>query len=186
MENFKNNRWLTILTILLLTANIVTLVLLWKQRNIAHSPAFAEQMPAFEFIIRELKLNSSQQATYMQLVKEHREGQKSFQDNIRLAKDSFFSLLQNNTADALLKTESNKVANAIGELELYNYKHFQKLRAICNAEQQKKFDSIIKDILHRMAQPRRSQELPPPPDGFNMQPPHPPGERICRRQDKFI
>ncbi len=188
MKNFTNNPLLSVITLLLLTANIVTLALLWTHKR---GDKGEREMPpppgggqAFEFVTHELKLDSAQIATYTKLRDEHQAGQKPMQDSIRKAKDAFFSLLsRGDTPDSLIQAASKKTSEAEQQLELLTFRHFQKLRAICNAEQQKKFDEIIQDVLRRMAPPKRQgppgregpgpgrENMPPPPPNGNEQPP---------------
>ncbi len=177
MSDLKNNRWLSIATLILLVANIVTLTLLWtNKKNVAdekHPPA-----PVFEFLTKELKLNEQQQAAYKLLRDKHQADQKQFRDSIRKAKDALFSLLkQPNVADSLLQEYSRRATAFDQQLDIITFRHFQEVRALCNTEQQKKFDAIIQDVLRRMAGPRRGQRPPPGgkrdgPGGF----PPPPGE----------
>ena len=194
MSTFTNNRLLSILILVLLTANVATLGYLWL-----HRPG-SEKLPAmpppggqvFEFVTKELQLDSAQQKTYAVLRAEHQAGQRPLQDSIRKAKDDFFELLkQPAIAETELQQQSGKVAAAEQQLQLFTFKHFQKLRAMCTATQQKKFDEIIQDVLRRMAPAKRPQGPPPPgirggmppppgegegPDG-GMPPPPPPGEK---------
>jgi protein CpxP len=167
MNNFTNNRWLSVITLLLLTANIVTLALLWTHkpgdRGDKNPPPPPGQV--FEFVSHELKLDSTQQEAYKKLRDEHQAAQKPLQDSIRNAKDAFFALLQQgNPPDSLVQSYSKKASDAAQQLEVLTFKHFQKLRALCNAEQQKKFDSIIQDVLRRMA-PQKPQGPPPGREG---------------------
>lgn len=95
MSNFTNNRWLSVITLLLLTANIVTLALLWTNKKAGGRGEGVYPPPqgqVFEFLTNELKLDASQQETYRKLRDEHRGGQKAIQDSIRKAKDEFFTL----------------------------------------------------------------------------------------------
>jgi hypothetical protein len=153
--------------LLLLTANIATLGYLWMHKN---RPGNGNMLPpqpppqgqVFEFVTKELQLDSVQQQAYKLLREDHQMGQRPLQDSIRKAKDNFFALLQQPAApDSLIQIQSSKVAAAEQQLEIFNFRHFQKLRAICNADQQKKFDAIIQDVLRRMAPGRRPQGPPP-------------------------
>ena len=180
MTNFSNNRWLSVVTLLLLTANIVTLALLWTHKsNDKDNEQVRPPQPGgqvFEFLTHELKLDSAQQETYKKLRDEHRAGQKEIQDSIRKAKDNFFALLQQpNVSDSMIHVFSRRAVEADQKLDEYTFRHFQKLRAICNAEQQKKFDNIIQDALRRMAPPKRQG---PPPQGMR------PGEGLPPPMDK--
>jgi Spy/CpxP family protein refolding chaperone len=164
MSNATNNRWLTIITLLLLTANIVTLALLWtnkKPDRERFNPLPPQQPPGgqvFEFISHELKLDSAQQETYKKLREEHQSQVRPVQDSIGKAKDSFFDLLkQENVSDSLVESYSKKIGNLEQQRDVFNFRHFQKLRAICNKEQKNKFDSIIQQALQQMAPPRGSR-----------------------------
>lgn len=181
MTNFTNNRWLSVITLLLLTANIITLALLWTNKKPGGRREEGKQAPpqgqVFEFLTHELNLDPAQQEAYKKLREEHQGGQKAIQDSIRKAKDEFFALLhQPDISDSMVKMYSRKAVDAEQKLDEFTFRHFQKLRAICNAEQQKKFDDIIQEALHRMAPPRRQGPPPPgmrPPEEDG--PPPPPG-----------
>ena len=74
MSNYTNNRWLSVITLLLLTANIVTLALLWTNKKTGKpnfdKPPTAKQQPGgqvFEFVSHQLKLDDAQQKMYKQL-----------------------------------------------------------------------------------------------------------------------
>jgi protein CpxP len=178
MSVFTNNRLLSLITLLLLTANIVTLGYLWTHRSAVVKEPIPQQPPGgpvFEFLTKELQLDSLQQQAYKVLRDEHQSGQRPLQDSIRKAKDALFELLKmQNPPDVLVQAQSAKAAAAEQQLDLFTFKHFQKLRAICTAAQQKKFDEIIQDILRRMA-PAKRQQGPPPP-GIRGGMPPPPGE----------
>jgi hypothetical protein len=181
MKLITNNLLISVIILLLLTANIATLGYLWMHKTNAGSNDLQQLMPpqpagqVFEFVTNELQLDSTQQQTYKILREEHQKGQKPLQDSIKKAKDNFFALLQQPLlSDTLIQLLSGKIAAKEQQQEIFNFKHFQKLRAICNAAQQQKFDIIIKDVLRRMAPGRRPQEPPPgnaadrrrpPPDG---------------------
>ncbi len=163
MNNSTNNRWLSVVTLLLLTANMVTLALLWtnksKDKTEMRPPPPGVQV--FEFLTHELGLDSVQQEAYKKLRDEHQAGQRRLQENIRDAKDALFSLLkQPDVPDSMVHVYSRRAVEADQQLDEFTFRHFQKLRAICNADQQKRFDEIIQDALHRMAAPRR--QGPPP------------------------
>lgn len=177
MSIFTNNRLLSVITLLLLTANIATLGYLWMNRpgNVSMPPMPPRGGQVFEFVTKELQLDSAQQLAYKKLRDEHQAGQRPLQDSIRKAKDDFFELLkQPSIADTEMQQQSSKVAAAEQQLELFTFKHFQKLRALCTAAQQKKFDEIIQDVLRRMAPAKRPQGPPPP--GIRGGEPPPPGE----------
>ncbi len=184
MKNILNNRWLTLFTLLLVIANIVTLTLLWVHRRGEGRPDGKMPPPprgqVFEFINHELKLDSAQQEAYRKLKDEHQEYQRAVQDSLKKQKDAFFALLQQPAvADSVLQKAARQIGEQEQQIELVTFRHFKKLRALCNAEQQRKFDTIIQDVLKRMGPPRNRMEPPPPPGDEKDRPggfPPPPGQ----------
>ena len=164
MNNFTNNRWVPVITLLLLTANIVTLALLWTNKQPTGKPVEASPPGrAFEFITRELKLDQAQQDAYSKLRDEHQASVRPLQDSIRKAKDKFFALLQEeNVSDSIVQEYSKKIGELEQRRDVFTLRHFQKLRAMCNKEQQSRFDSIIQEALRRMGGPGRPPGPPPP------------------------
>ena len=90
----------------------------------------------------------------------------------------------------MVENFSKKIGNLEQQRDVFTYRHFQKLRAICNNEQKIKFDSIIQQALHQMApaKGRRSgpgqegmrpgdDDRPPPPGMRRGDGPPPPGMR---------
>jgi protein CpxP len=175
MNNLKINKWLSIAVLLLLLVNVGTLIMLWKKNDVNPQSTKLSPPPLFDFICNELSFDSAQVKAYDHLRNEHRNGQQQYQDNVRQAKDEFYTLMQKqNLADSSIKIGKEKVTNAIGEFELFNFRHFQQVRNLCNETQKKKFDTIIKEVLNRMGNAKR---MPPPEDRENKHfPPPPPPE----------
>lgn len=176
MRNAANNRVLYIIVLLLLTANVVTLVLLWTNRKTDHNSNRLHPQQGnrvFEFLTDELDLDSAQQVIYKNLRDEHRAGVKPLQDSIRNAKDRFFDLLQDkNITDTAIYEYSKKIGDQLQQMDIITFKHFQKLRAICNQQQQEKFDNVIKEVMHSMTGLKRPQGPPTGrPDGEEPGPP---------------
>ena len=182
MNTSTSNRWFTVIILFLLSANMATLAFLWISHNKHNSAEHKPPPPnreVFQFITNELKLDSTQQQAFSKLREEHQAVQRIIQDSIRKAKDAFFALLQQPNVDTvLLQLAASKTSDLDRQLDLLTFRHFQKLRAICTAEQQQKFDSIIQEVLRQMA-PRKNRQGPPPPfnggEGPNRRPPPPPG-----------
>jgi Spy/CpxP family protein refolding chaperone len=161
MSNTTNNRWFTVIVLSLLTANMVTLALLWinkkPDREFFNPPPPPQQGgQVFEFITHELKLDSVQQEAYKKLREEHQSQIRPLQDSIGKAKDSFFDLLKlENVTDSMVENYSKKIGNMEQQRDVFTFRHFQKLRAICNKEQRIKFDSVIQQALKQMAPGRK-------------------------------
>ena len=181
MTNATNTRWITVASLLLLIANIITLTLMWAHHHHEHKEANRDlpspmRGPVFEFVTRELNLNQQQQDAYTKLREDHQAKQRPLQDSIRKAKDAFFSLLEQPTvSDSQLDLYSKKNIQAEQQLDLVTFKHFQQLRALCSPEQQKKFDRIIREVLHQLQVPGPRPEPPPGREGEGAGMQGPPG-----------
>ena len=167
MSNFKNNSWFYLIAGLLITANIVTLTLLWLNRsgNDQH-PQGPPHSNLFEYLTKELDLNKQQQEAYRNLRDEHQHGTRDLQDSIRKAKDALFILLQQDSvSEEAISAQSNRAAAFHAQLDNFTFHHFQKVRAICNPSQQKKFDEIIQEALRTQGPGMQGPpgNRPPPP-----------------------
>jgi hypothetical protein len=80
------------------------------------------------------------------------------QDSLHTLREKFFDELSSSST-----SKADSLAGEIGkkqtELERLTYGHFRQVRALCDAGQQKKFDTVIQEALRMMAPP------PPPPPG---------------------
>jgi len=145
--------------ILLLVANAATIAMFWLNKK-QHLPQ-SKGTPKY-FLIKELKLDTAQQAQLETLVKEHRKAADQLRKKIKGAKESFFDLLKHaNVSDSAKQYAAKGVSSYTEELDLLTLNHFQKIRALCTVEQQKKFDEIIQQVTRMMGHPRP----PAGPDG---------------------
>jgi Spy/CpxP family protein refolding chaperone len=162
----------------LLIANIVTLSMLWI--NNKHARAFNQGGGSlFEFISKELQFAPAQREQYEKLKQLHHKESVPMQDSLRLSKEAFFSLLkQQNVNDTLVMQQYAAVALAEKNIALLNFRHFQQIRAICNATQQQKFDTILLEVVGRIGSQR------PPGKPVEFRPPMQNGENGPPREDK--
>jgi Spy/CpxP family protein refolding chaperone len=145
---------LYIVVVALLLVNTGTLAFIFIYGAAPHQSGPRE---VSRFIIEELRLNDKQQEQYRQLQNEHRRNMEIIHEQDRNLHDRYFQLLQGEKADSTLV---NQLADSIAlnrkQTELLTFYDFQKIRGICNAEQQKRFDEIIGEALRMMApKPRR-------------------------------
>lgn len=169
MKNITDNRILPLLTILLLCANIITLTMLWIQKDdhrirdsLGHNDPHG---PVFEFVTQELDLDSSQREAYRALRDDYQVGQRKVQDSIHKNKEFFFELLrQTDISDSTITVYAKYISRDEEELDKLTFLHFKKLRALLNNHQQAKFDSIIQEVLHRMRPPGYPPGPPPGPN----------------------
>lgn len=165
----SKNKLLTALVILLLVANAATITMFWLEKK--QRPPQPKGSPK-EFLVMELGLNAEQQAKLDAVMKEHRQAAEGIREKVRAAKDSLFMLIKEpNTSDSMKQAAAAAVSRNAEQLDILTLNNFQKIRALCNTEQQKKFDEIIREVLRMMAQPRPGG--PEGPGGPGMPPPRP-------------
>ncbi|MEK7225932.1 MAG: hypothetical protein AAB221_09645 [Bacteroidota bacterium] len=175
MSTAAKNKLLTWLVILLLVVNAATIAMFWLNKK--KNPLQPKGAPN-EFLIKELKLDSAQQLQLDVLVKEHRQAAEQIRGKVRIAKDSLFDLVKDsNATDSAKQTAAAACSKLTEQLDVLTVNHFQKIRALCNTEQQQIFDKIIHDVTRMMGQPQPpgrpgGPQGPPPPGG-----PHPDGNR---------
>ena len=179
MNATAKNKLLVWLVALLLVANVTSIAMFWLGKK--KQPPPTKGAPN-EFLIKELKLDTKQQEQLEVLVKEHRVAAQQLRRKTKEAKESFFDLLkQTNITDSAKQTAAKAVSVSTEELDLLTLNHFQKIRALCTPEQQKKFDEIIHQVIAMMGQPRPpkgpgNERKGPPPGGPDGDRPPPQGQ----------
>lgn len=153
---------LTILVVLLLLVNLVTLAGVWKYVLVKdhHGPPPPHSPGAF--LIEKLKLNEEQVHVFDGLREEHFSQMKLLQEHIRHEKEALYDVLQDPNEDSVKSTKHMQaIMRDEEQLERITFEHFKKVRAICDPEQQQHFDVIIDEVIRMMnRQPRKG---PPPP-----------------------
>ena len=127
---------------------------------------------ASDFLIKELQLNSNQQQEYQKLIFEHREAAQVLRSKIRTAKEGLFEMIKEpNTSDSAKQMQAKEISGYAEELELLTLQHFEKVRALCTPEQQKRFDTILHEVTSMMGNPKPqmgpggNRPTGPPPGG---------------------
>lgn len=164
MEHTTKNKLLTWLVLLLLVANAASITMFWvdKQRQ----PATQQQRgtPA-EFLISTLKLDTRQQAQLEILRAAHKDAAVILRQQLRVAKEAMFALVKqdNNINDSVQLRAAKSVSVVTEKLDLLALNHFKKIRAICNEEQKKRFDTIIGQVTEMISNAGEA----PPREGIN-------------------
>jgi Spy/CpxP family protein refolding chaperone len=179
MNFFEKPKILTFIIMALLVLNFATLAFMWFHRpphpremgpdmdRMHEGPPGHERGPEREggpadFIQHELNFNQQQKDQFENLKKEHQDAMKNVHDDMKKNKDEIFSYITKGQNDSV---KINQLADNIGkdqkQIELATYTHFQKVRAMCDDTQKKKFDGIIGEVL-RMMTPPDPEHRPPP------------------------
>jgi len=145
-------RFLKIVIICLLVVNIGTLSFIWLHHGHGGPPPPHGRGDVAGFLTHELNFSPEQEKQFDQLREEHHHAMEKFQDEGRERHHQLFDLLHASTADsAAIQSAAKGIAENQSQIEVVTFHHFQQVRAICNPEQQKKFDEIIDEALRMMA-----------------------------------
>lgn len=161
---FNKNKWGTIAFILLVILNLATLTAFWIMKDRRMGMGQEPRSGVVEFLVKELGFDSIQKQKLMGLREEHQLKIQDLRKNNREAKNAFFDLLpQTEISDSTLLKASASSVRFDQESDILTFRHFQQIRNLCTDTQQKKFDSVIKQVLRMSA---------PPPPGRMEGPPH--------------
>ena len=171
MATTSKFNWLAIAVILLAAINLVFLGYIWLERK-DETKTIQQPKDARDYLVKELRLNETQQQQFDSLRKGHFEQMKNDREETKRWKDAFFGKLKDGNGSG-----DNSIAQQIGALQakidLNTFQHFASLRNICTEEQKKRFDEIIEEVLRNMGRgpgrpdgpPPGDRQGPPPPDG---------------------
>lgn len=152
MNQKINFLYAVIVALLLLNTGTLAFIFLHHPPPPARNP----QQEISRWLTEQLQLNAEQEKQYKVLQDEHRQKMDFIHQQDRDLHDRYFQLLNGETVDSSLV---NQLADSIAEnrkqTELTTFYDFKKIRAICNGEQQKKFDAIIGKALKTMGRPPR-------------------------------
>jgi protein CpxP len=155
MKDLVKNKFTAWLIVLLILANIVTLVFFW----LGHFKLERDNAPK-EILVKELHFSEDQKNIYFNLAKEHHDAAETIRRQIIINKENFFQLLKSNEIiDSVRNNAALQVSLSIQSLDILTFEHFKKVRAICTNEQKPKFDELVQHIINTVNNP---QQGPPP------------------------
>lgn len=142
----KSTRMLSIAVVLLLITNLVLvafMVMDKKKPGERKKPGSRTEAPAE--MVKALNMSDSQQQEYKMLKAAHFKSVQPFFDSLRISKARFFELAkQPDLNDSLVNDFSSRICSQQAELDKLTLAHYRKIRNIFNAEQQPKYDSLLK------------------------------------------
>lgn len=186
MKSYKS---FIIIVIGLIVINCTMLGAMWYQQS---TPSQQEGPPgaASTYLVKELSLTAAQQKAYEVMRKAHFATTQKLNRQTRELKDRFFDNIKSDKLDTAFALDIQRQINALQlALDTTTLYHFRELRKILTANQQTKFDKVIKNALRMMGghhgpppggrgpngmPPPRAGHLPPPPNGGHDGMPGPP------------
>ncbi|WP_109698932.1 periplasmic heavy metal sensor [Chitinophaga deserti] len=155
-EAFAKHKVLSVLVILLLLTNLfLVFFIVWKkpEEPFKGRPPRGEVMQLLE---KEVGFSKEQLESYRQLKEQHWERMKPSFGEMRTAKDNFYKLLKESSVpDSVVNSAADSIAFRQKQIDIQTFRHFQQVRALCTAEQQPRFDSVVQMVLKKMNGPWR-------------------------------
>jgi len=153
MTSSRNKGLLLIISVLLLSnLALVAYLVFGDNKRQKHDKTGGERGKAFsEYVIREVNFSEEQATTFKQMMAEHFEKMRPIMGEVRKAKDSFFTIMQQPEIppDSVLQKAADNIAQKQKLQELQSFNHFRQVRELCTEEQKPKFDSLIRKIINR-------------------------------------
>lgn len=150
MKTLINNpRLLVFLVFFLLISNIGVLAYFTIFKS-STRPSTRNGNGVVEHIKKKLELSDNQTEAYRKLLQEFRDSMKLQGDAVRKAKLGFYTLISNpNLTDSLVQKEGQQLSVEQSKMDLLMFHHFQKVRGICNEQQQLRYDSMVVNMMNR-------------------------------------
>ncbi|MBY0433606.1 MAG: periplasmic heavy metal sensor [Cyclobacteriaceae bacterium] len=140
-------RFLTIAVVFLLVLNAGVVLFLF----LSPKPGPPRGPELFEVIVRELDLDEGQQQQFFVLRDEHRSAMNELDKRFSDSFNQYLNLLTQSTIDAALRDSlENEMAGIEKAKAAVTLAHFEKVKRLCGAEQQEKFNQLIRSNLSEL------------------------------------
>ncbi len=150
----KNKLFIFIIALLLIS-NIV-LVVFFMGTNKHDSRDKRGRGEITRILKEDVGFNDNQIKQYEEIRLAHREKMRPLFDSMRMAKETLYNQLYlPSIDDSVFNAASEEVGQKQQRIDRNLFNHFRSLRELCTAEQQPKFDSMIKHMVQRMIIPGR-------------------------------
>ena len=144
----STNKMLAIAVVLLLVANIVLLIFVWKGKR--SEPKRPQGNGAFETMAKELNMTEQQKNDYKKLRDEHFARVRPLFDSMRQYRASFFKMVRDTTSnDDSVNAYSKHVSEIQSMIDKMTLEHFRRVRTLFNGDQQKQFDDYMQKMMQR-------------------------------------
>ena len=139
---------LVILVIVLVALNIGLITFMWYTQRPDRGPGGPETA---NFLMRELNFSKEQEQHYLELQHRLNDSIEPVRERERQIHDRFFEMMHAASPDsALVASTIDSMGHIRAQIEYFTFAHFRQVRALCNADQQTKFDNIIAETMRRM------------------------------------
>ena len=157
-STIKNSKALIFLVVVLLLSNVGLLLyfLVWKKPGNRQWAGKKGDFSIVDFMKKEVGFNVEQTKQFKELHEKNWDSLKVLGDSIRNTKNELYKLLQRaNTPDSMVNRAAEQLAQNQKSMELTMFRHIQRVRAICDSQQQVKLDSLVSRMNNRSPWYRR-------------------------------
>ena len=155
MTTSTKNKLFIFIIALLLISNI-GLVVFFMGMNKQDSRDNRGRGEITRILKEEIGFNDSQIKQYEEIRLAHREKMRPLFDSMRIAKETLYNQLYLPAIDdSVFNAASVEVGQKQQRIDRNLFNHFRSLRELCTAEQQPKFDTMIRHMVQRMIIPGR-------------------------------
>jgi periplasmic protein CpxP/Spy len=149
MNTGNNNKVLLSLLVLLLVTNVGMLWYFTREEKIEAKPVSrTERMAAM--VQKELSLTDEQKQQYITLRLKRDSLLAPLNADLRAAKVEMINLLkQDNVPDSVVQAVAEKIAARQVPIETEFYRHFIRVKAMCQPQQYSAFDSLLNRMVRR-------------------------------------
>lgn len=140
-------RWMILLVGVLLVSNIVLAFFLFSKNKKPDYKKMAEERSMSFY--KDLGLDSIQIDSFKIAKNEFIKGMKPSWGHVKKLKDSLYHSLPHDPSDSIVISLLDGIGSQSRENERLAFSHFHRLRNLCTAEQQAKFDTLLPKFLNR-------------------------------------
>ena len=165
MSTSSNRPLIFIVAVLLLTNIAVLGYFLWYKKPAKppiENPGKRNGGKGIEGpLTTEVGFTEDQLVQYRQMRDEQMKAVRPMMEEIRKAKDSFFSLIGNsNISDSRIDSVAEDIAKKQKAMDLRMFNHFKRIRALCKPDQLAKYDSVVQGMMKKMGgrSPRKDKD----------------------------
>ncbi|MFY7839292.1 MAG: periplasmic heavy metal sensor [Lacibacter sp.] len=160
----NKTKFLTVLVVLLLALNAVTLYFVWgKKDGEKRRPGNGGGRPYSEYISKKLHFDTVQQEQLKQLRDSHKQELDSLRKEEKTIQEAKSQLLKDGVTDSLkLDSVFTLAAANKKKFEMAFHKHFMQIRALCRPDQLLLFNQTL-DEMNKRRWPSPGDKKPTPP-----------------------
>ncbi len=157
----RNRNLLVIIAVLLLTNVGVLAYFLWYKKpaeTTAHGSGQQRDRNGMADVLqKEVGFDEGQLTKYKELRDRQRDIIRPLFDSMRVAKDGLFKLISTPAvSDSTVEAAANVIAQRQRELDIKTFQHFKRVRGLCRADQEAKYDSLLLRMFRRMGNKPKS------------------------------